>query len=330
VSGSPENGLIVTNASGSLSLTVTGSTMNSTSTLSSGNDGIHLDSNDTATMTASITGSTFSNNRGDHFQFSTNASSSAASANSVTFSSNTLTGDRGAGFGGTNLGAGITISTAGSSDTAFTVSNNNIQGAVFPTIGVDVATASTAAHTLSGTVSGNTIGNAAVAASGGAQSSSIATVGQGAGTLTVSIASNTIRQNDGFAAIDILSRDGSPTINATVTGNNIANPSSGGGNGLLLRNGATSGPPADGGTTCAGISGNSLTGSAVTGLDDIRLRQRFNTTVRLPGYGGAPGDTSAVVTFVRNNNGGTPSMSATADFPTSGGGFVGGAACPTP
>jgi hypothetical protein len=145
--------------------------------------------------------------------------------------------------------------------------------------------------------------------------------------MTVAVTNNTIRQNDGFAGIDILSRDGSPTINATVTGNSIANPSSGGGNGLLLRNGAIT---TDGGFTCAAITGNSLAGSAVAGLDDFRLRQRFNTTVRLPGYGGAPGATAAVVAFVQGNNPGAESGSATVDFPTTGGGFVGGAACPTP
>jgi hypothetical protein len=302
---------------------VTGSSfINASAT--TGNDGIHLDANDSAAMTASITGSTFNNNRGDHFQFSTNASSTGT--NSVTFMSNTLTGDRGAPFGD-DLGAGITISTTGSSDTAFTVSNNTIQGAVFPTVGVDLGTSSTAGSTLSGTVGSNTIGNAAVAASGGAQSSGVAVVGQGAGTMTVAVTNNLIRQNDGFAGIDILSRDGSPTINATVTGNNVANPSAGGGNGLLLRNGAIT---TDGGFTCAAITGNILEDSAVAGLDDFRLRQRFNTTVRLPGYGGAAGDTAAVVAFVQGNNSGAESGSATADFPATGGGFVGGAACPTP
>jgi hypothetical protein len=323
VTGSAENHLIITDSSGSLNLTVTGSTFSNTSPIT-GNDGIHLDANDTASITASVTGSTFDNNRGDHFQFSTNASSSGT--NSVTYSSNTLTGDRGAPFGD-DLGAGITISTTGSSDTAFTLASNNIQGAVFPTIGVDLGTASTAGATLSGTINNNTIGNAAVAASGGAESSGIATVGQGAGTLTVAVTNNTIRQNDGFAGIDILSRDGSPTINATVTGNSIANPSAGGGNGLLLRNGAIT---SDAGLTCAAITGNSLAGSAVAGLDDFRLRQRFSTTVRLPGYGGAPGNTAAVVAFVQGNNAGAETGSATVDFPTTGGGFVGGAACPTP
>jgi hypothetical protein len=323
VTGSAENHVIVTNSSGTLNLTVTGSTFSNASA-TVGNDGIHLDANDTASITAFINGSTFDNNRGDHFQFSTNASS--AGTNSVTFSSNTLTGDGGAPLGN-DLGAGITISTSGSSDTAFTVAHNSIQGAVFPTIGIDIGTSSTAGLTLSGTVDRNSIGNALIPASGGAQSSGIAVVGQGAGTMTVAVTNNDIRQNDGFAGIDILSRDGSPTINVTVTGNVIADTSAGGGNGLLLRNGAVT---TDGGFTCAAITGNTLADSAVLGFDDFRVRQRFNTTVRLPGYGGAAGDTAAVVAFIQANNPGAESGSATVDFPATGGGFVGGAACPTP
>src|SRR5205814_703219 len=95
----------------------------------------------------------------------------------------------------------------------------------------------------------------------------------------------------------------------------------------------------DAGTICAGIGGagtlaNSITGSGTGGADptatDFRLRQRNSTTVKLPGYLGTPGDTTAVVTFVKANNGVTPTGSATANFPTGGGGFIGGSACPTP
>jgi hypothetical protein len=324
VTGSAENDVIVADGSGSLNFTVTGSSFTNTSA-TIGNDGIHLDANDTASITASVTGSTFDNNRGDHFQFATNASSSGT--NSVTFSNNTLTGDRGPTQGGNDLGAGISIATTGGADTGFTVANNSITGSVFPTIGVDLGTSSTAGSTLSGTISGNAIGDAAVANSGGAQSSGIATYAQGAGTLNVAITSNTIRQNAGFAGIDIFSRAGLPAINATVTGNNISSPGTTAGNGLLVQAGATTG---DGGTVCAGITGNTLAGSAGAPNTDFRLRQRLNTTVRLPGYGGLPGDTTAVVNFVRANNGGTPTGSAAADYPGSGGGFVGGAACPTP
>src|SRR5436190_8994031 len=126
---------------------------------------------------------------------------------------------------------------------------------------------------------------------------------------------------------DVPGRTGSRTLNATITGNTLANPGTFASNGLFVFGGATT---TDGGLICAGISGNSITGSSANGSTDFRLRQRFNTTIRLPGYGGAAGDTTAVVIFVEGNNGGTPTGSATVAFPTTGGGFAGGSACPTP
>ena len=64
-------------------------------------------------------------------------------------------------------------------------------------------------------------------------------------------------------------------------------------------------------------------------VTDIRLRQRFNTTIRLPGYGGANNDTTAVDSFVAGNNAGAD-VSSAHNVGGGGGGFVGGAACPTP
>jgi hypothetical protein len=339
ISGSPENGMIVTNFSGSLNLTVTSSTLNAISTLNSGNDGLHLDANNTANMTASITGSTFSNNRGDHFQFSTNTSATGTS--SITFSGNTLIGDRGSTHGGTNLGAGVTISTEGSSHTSFTLANNNVQGAVDSALKVDLGTNSTASGTLSGTISGNTIGTAATADSGSAQNNGISVTAQGAGTVTAAITNNIVRQYN-LNGINVATRLGHPTVDVTITGNTVANPGAFALNGIFAGAGASStgnGGAADAGTLCAGIGGagalaNSITGAGTNGADptatDFRVRQRFATTVRLPGYGGTAGDTAAVVTFIKGNNGTTPTGSATAAFPTSGGGFVGGAACTQP
>jgi hypothetical protein len=317
--------MIVTDASGSLNLTVTGSTLNSTSNASTGNDGLHVDANDNASVTVSVTGSTFSNNRGDHFQFSTNATSSGT--NSVTFSNNTLTGDRGSAYAGTNLGAGITISTDASSHTSYTLANNTITGAVSSAITAELIKNSTAAGTLNGKITGNTIGNAAVVDSGSSQFNGITTYVEGSGTHTVSIANNTVRQYANFAGIDARIRDGSPTLNATITGNTLTNPGTFATNGLFMSGGATT---TDGGLICAGITGNSIAGSSANGATDFRLRQRFNTTIRLPGYAGTAGDTAAVVSFVQGNNTGAETGSATVAFPTTGGGFVGGAACPTP
>jgi hypothetical protein len=75
-------------------------------------------------------------------------------------------------------------------------------------------------------------------------------------------------------------------------------------------------------------NGNMVGGAFKTG--DIRLRQRFLTTFRLPGYGGGQADTAAVVAFVQNNNTGVETGSAIANFPAGGSGFVGGAACAQP
>src|SRR5205085_162316 len=76
-----------------------------------------------------------------------------------------------------------------------------------------------------------------------------------------------------------------------------------------------------------GALGNTMQGSGANGGTDFRVRQRFNTTVRLPGYGGANTDDAAVIAFIQARNPGSETGSATHDLTTGGGGFVGGAAC---
>src|SRR5204862_231437 len=77
--------------------------------------------------TVSVTGSTFTHNRGDNFQFATNAS--ATGTNTITFSNNTVTGDRGTTYGGTDLGGGVQIDPDASATTNYTISGNTITGA---------------------------------------------------------------------------------------------------------------------------------------------------------------------------------------------------------
>jgi hypothetical protein len=110
-------------------------------------------------------------------------------------------------------------------------------------------------------------------------------------------------------------------------------------NGIHVAAGATAGPPVDNGTLCVTLTGNNVTGAgnAANGDADIRLRQRFSTTIRLPGYGGANNDTAAVNAFVAGNNdpnGGAPpaapTVSSVQNVGGGGGGFVGGAACALP
>ena len=127
---------------------------------------------------------------------------------------------------------------------------------------------------------------------------------------------------------------GSAAIQAVVTGNSIANPGSFAGEAIFVASGAATG---DSGTMCLDLGGagslaNSIAGAGANGSSDFRVRQRFNTTVRLPGYLGTNQDTAAVVAFLqpRNNGNGTPSGQATVPVPFTGSGFVGGAGCTAP
>jgi hypothetical protein len=271
-------------------------------------------------MAINVSNCSFSNNRGDHFQAATSAD--ATGNIDVVFAGNTLTNPV-----GTNLGAGITINPGGpSSDLTFDVTNNVITGAFSSAITINLS----GAGTLSGTVSGNTIGVAGTLDSGSFSGDGINVASNNAGTLTVAITNNTIRQYSNLAGIGIAQRDGNGTLNATVTGNTVSNPGTFASNGIVAQAGATA---TDAGLLCVDIGGagalaNSIAGSGANGGTDFRLRQRFGTTVRLPGYGGAPTDTAAVIAFVQGRNTGSETGSATVEAP--GVGFVGGAACPQP
>jgi hypothetical protein len=324
VRGSSEHNVIINNTSGTLtSFNVTNSQF-STPSFVTGDDGILLLTDGGGNITASITQSAFTDNKGDHFQAATTAS--ATGAVNVTFSNNTLLTT--AANDPNVIGGGITISPSGSADLTFTISNNNIQQAFDDAINLNLGTASTAAGSMVGTISNNTIGTAAAVDSGSASSNTITVTSNGFGTTTVAVTNNTLRQYGNGHGILIDNKEGSATVNATVTGNNIDNPGTFAINGIHVSAGATAGPPADAGVTCAAITGNTVINGGL-GTADIRLRQRFSTTIRLPGYAGANNDATAVNSFVSGNNGGAEVTSIN-NVGGGGGGFVGGASCPTP
>jgi hypothetical protein len=121
---------------------------------------------------------------------------------------------------------------------------------------------------------------------------------------------------------------GQGAVNATVTGNVVAEPfGTFPANGLHLNAGTVTG---DSHAVCLDAQSNTMTGSGANGGADFRLRQRMLTTVRLPGYAGANNDNAAVVTFLKANNGVTPTALVSNTVSTGGGGYVGGAGCPQP
>jgi VCBS repeat-containing protein len=316
------NNAIITDTSGTLNLTVTASTF-SNSTASGANNGSYgliINADGSTDVTVSVTGSTFTGNTGDGFRFAT--ASGATGTDSVTFSNNQVSG-----VGIKGGGSGASISQLGNNTTTITIDGNNVQNITDNGIGVD----NEGSGTVSGTINGNTVGSPTAANSGG--SNSISATAEGAGTETLAITSNKLYQYDDFAGIYYIDREGSPTLNLTITGNTLADPAGnatqGGAWGIYGEAGAATG---DAGKVCAAITGNSLTGAGQTSLGsaDIELDQNIaGVTYELPGYTGGSTDTNAVQTFVagNNNGGGTPSVIATV---TGAPGFVGGSSCPAP
>ena len=313
VTGSTVNNAIITDTSGTLNLTVTGSTFSNDTASGSGDsdNGLEINANGSTAATISVTGSAFTGDTGDDLDFTTDTSSTGT--NSVTFTGNTVSG-----------GGGVLIAPQGSSKTAIAVENNNIQGSTANGIGVDDGVVSSSSATVTGTISGNTVGTAATANSGGGNG--IGLFAEGSGTETLAITGNKLFQYQNEAGINFLDREGSPTMNLTITGNTIADPGEFGSWGLLGQAGAESG---DAGKVCAAISGNSMTGSAAAGQGgaDFELDQEFSSTIELPGYTGGAGDTNAVVTFVQGNNNSSGTPSGIATVSGSGGGFTGGSGC---
>ncbi len=300
-----DNG-IITDTSGSLTLTVTGSTF-SANTGPNANYGLNVNANGGTDATVSVTGSTFTNNASLDFEFETGAT--ATGTNTATFSDNSVTG-----------GGGVEFGPFGDDATTITADGNNIQNPAVEGIGVDNVSASDTGGSVTGTISGNTVGSPTVANSGGGFGIGLGVEGSFTETLTVS--DNHLYQYQNDSGINFIDREGSPTMNLTITGNTIADPGQFGTWGILGTAGALS---TDGGTVCANITGNSIAGSAAAGQGgaDVEFDQFGTETVKLPGYTGGATNDSAVATFLAGNNTGNGPPSAIA----TGGGFVNGTGC---
>ena len=311
ITGSVDN-TNIRDTSGTLHLTVVGTTFNSNNP-GTANDGLDIDADGTTNATVSVTGSTFTSNPDDQFQFSADAASTGT--DSVTFSNNTLSSTA-AGI----AGGGVVITPDGNSHTTVAVDGNNIREAAGDGIELD----EDGAGTLAGAVSGNTIGTPAAAGSGGA--TGIGVSAEGSGTETLAITGNHLYQYSNEAGIDFIDQEGNPVMNLTITGNTIADPGTNSNWGIHGQDGAQT---TDHGTVCAAITGNSISGSGQEGQGgtDIELDQNDVTTIKLPGYTGGAGDTGAVESFLAGGNDGDGTPTAVATVSGGGGGFAGVTGC---
>jgi hypothetical protein len=305
VAGSVKDNARIVNTAGLLSLSVNGSTFRDNA--ATGNEGLRLLAAGNAQMTVNVAGSHFARNRTTGLS----ATTSGSGVLDVTVTGGSLQSN--------NSGINLVHGSAGA--LTFDVLNIPvITGQASAPINMNRLATASAGSTFAGTVSGNTIGATGVANSGATAGPGIRAVSNGTGgALTMAITGNTIREvaNRG---IDVLARDGSSAINATITGNNIALTSSLALEGIRVDAGALS---TDGVKVCAAISGNTV---ATPFTNAIRVRQRFTlSTFNLAGYAGAPTDNAAVSAFLVSTNTAAPVATD-----NGGPGFTGVASCPTP
>lgn len=307
VAGSVEDNARIANTSGALSLSVNGSTFRDNATIVTGQEGLRLLAGGNAQMTVNVSASHFLRNRITGLS----ATTSGAGVLDVTVTGGSLQTNN----------TGINLVHGSSGALTFDVLNIPvITGQASAPINMNRLATASAGSSFAGTVSGNTIGAVGVTNSGATAGPGIRAVSNGVGgSLMVAITGNTIREVNS-RGIDVLARDGSSTINATITGNNIALTSPGALEGIRVDAGALT---TDAVKVCAAISGNTAT---TPFTNAIRVRQRFTlSTFNLAGYAGAPTNNAAVAAFLASTNTAAP---VAAD--NGGPGFTGVASCPTP
>jgi uncharacterized repeat protein (TIGR01451 family) len=317
ISGGLTDNVRVVNSSGTLNrLSLISSTIGANSTVS-GNDGVLVEAAGTATINVTVTNCNFTSARADLLQLNAvNTATMDWVVVNSTFANNhpaIVSGGGGTTFSGGGAGATVNVT--------YRIANNTFRDALG--IAVNVSKGSGAGN-YSGSITNNQIGVLGVANSGSAQASGIQVTTIGTGTHTTRIENNAIRQYN-ENGIYVRTGEGSSTVNATIRNNTVSQPGGFALNGLQLNIGTVAG---DSSQVCADIVNNTLGGSGPFGSDDFNLRQRFATTIRLPGYAGANNNTAAVIGFVQGNNTGVEDGTATVSG--LGGGFVGGAACVLP
>jgi hypothetical protein len=276
----------VVNTSGTLNrLVMTSDTIGHNGT--SGNAGVLLNGFQTAVLNATVQNSRFTGSRANNIAYVMNENSSG----DVIISGNTLTNNH-----PNKLGSdfGIYVAHASSGAVTYSVASNSVNNAGGAGIEVDRGAGGTG--TMTGTINANTVGTAGVANSGSFAGSGIFVALVGAGstaTHNVTISNNTVRQFTNYGIEMLNSGTGNGYLNATVTGNNIAEPSPNSvtagfpTSGIRGTMAVSSGPPAHDGRSCMNISGNTVNQTGTSISAEIRLLGRFGSRTGLPGLTGA-------------------------------------------
>jgi hypothetical protein len=343
ISNGAESNLRVVNATGAVlnRLTISNTTFGLNQTTGGGGvllqAGMDPNSN-TGTLNATVTDSTFQGARGSPFSAVPQVGTSMDLVFGTPGHGNTIHNTHGniVPFAqDLNVAAGGTLT--------FDINSNHFDSssAVQAQGGVFINAANSTAN-AAGYFRNNTIGNSGVANSGSSGNDpGLDVESNGGGDLTIDVDNNQMYQwgsnGAGFLVQAGATSGSATTVNATVTNNTIAEPGtfavSNNAQGFQLNNGTNSG---ENFTTCLKFQGNVVDQAGTGAGGDVRLRQRFDTKVQMPGYTGATDGTTGsptVAGYIQGLNPTGPPTVTSVSSTAAGGGFFntpGGAACALP
>ena len=320
IEGGLEDNLNVVNTSGSLNrLTVSGSTFGFNNT-TNGNNNILIESqNAGTTLNFTLKSSLIKGARADWINVSNNSSSTGDTVIGGPLVADGNTFDNlGANHNAGSAAGGNRVVFGGVGSSTVDIRNNTMKGS----LGEAIRVRSTATGALTGTVNArvrdNVIGVQATANSGSSEGSGIFAFGDGGSDMTIAITNNQVFQynNHGIRLLFGDEINNGSNFAVTITGNLVKSPGNINTdfNGINLNNGSVG--ATDDFTSCIDIGGagalkNDITGSGSGSIPpnnaNLRLQQRFNTSVLLPGYAGpakdaGDGEVAEVDTYLTGRN----------------------------
>lgn len=314
-----EDNFVISNHTGTMNFTMTGSTVRDTSTVSPGNEGLAFYAEGSSVMNISVQSSSFLRNRANGIHV-------------INQSTGTVTFDLGApgssGSGGifTNNTIGVNIVGNDSGATNFDILNATFTVPNFPALynaggassQININMGGDAVVAERGAMSGNILNNS-IDMNGSPTGPAVRIIANGTDNtggneITFKLDGNNITGGEN-RGIDVLTRDGNAGINATITNNTVTTndgtliPGNGALNAIIVVAGATStaagtGVP-DSGFVNLDLANNNAEAPDGILVFDVRIRQRFATTYRLKNYAGAAANDAAVIAYLAARNTGT-------------------------
>ncbi len=311
-----EDNFVVSNHTGTMNFTMTGSTVRDTSTVSPGNEGLAFYAEGSSNMNISVQGSSFLRNRANGIHVINQ------STGTVNFDLGTP-GSPGSGGTFTDNTIGVHIVGNDSGATNFDILHASFTVPNFPTLfnaggassQININMGGDAVVAERGAITGNILNNS-VNMNGSATGPAVRIIANGTdntggNTITFKFDSNTVTGGENFG-LQVLTRDGNAGINATITNNTVTTndgpliPGNGAAEAIRVDAGATStaagtGVP-DSGFINLDLAGNNAETPDDTGLYDVRIRQRFGTTYRLENIGGTTNNAATAIAYLATRN----------------------------